>query len=234
MGLQRDEGPETPVVYVVEDDDSMRYQLTRALGARGWEVRAYETGADFFDCYDPKRRGCVVLDNRLPGMSGTAIQRRLNAWGASPPVIFISAYGDIPTAVEAMRDGAIDFLEKPFGTEQLINRLERALAADDARRATRVVATHLARLTAREREVLDLVVGGQTNKSIATRLGLHVRTVEAHRRSVMAKMQAGSIANLVRIVVEAGVWPAPPGEPSSLPMSSGQHESQGPPGSTGA
>ena len=219
------------MVYIVEDDDSMRHQLTRALDSRGWEVQAYETGPDFLESYDPVRRGCVVLDNRLPGMSGTTIQRQLNARGTPPPVVFISAYGDVPTAVEAMRDGAVDFLEKPFGTQQLIDRLERALANEARRRdavlARRAVGARLDRLTMREREVLDLVVGGQTNKTIANRLGIHLRTVEAHRRSVMTKMQAGSIADLVRVVFASG-WELPP--PSA---SSGRQEGQDSSGSSG-
>lgn len=193
-----------PIVYVVDDDPSVQRALERTITSAGWRVATYASGAAFLDTYAPTQPGCLILDLRMPQMSGLTVQERLKAAGSSLPIIFLTAFGEVPTAVQAMQAGAVDFLEKPFSNQQLLLRIERAMAQDaqnrsmQQRRAEREA--RLASLTPREREVLNQVVRGMTNKEIATQLGIQVRTVEMHRQQVMRKLGARSAVDLVNLI----------------------------------
>ena len=193
-----------PVVFVVDDDESMRRALQRTITSAGWEVQTYDSGVTFLDAFDPKQSGCVVLDLRMPQMSGLDIQERLIAQNATIPVIFITAYGEVPVAVQAMKIGAVDFIEKPFSSHQLLTCISRAIASDAEERLLRdersEIDQRLASLTTREREVLDFVAEGATTKEIATQLGIQPRTVEIHRHHVMQKMRVRSAVELVRLL----------------------------------
>jgi two-component system response regulator FixJ len=160
---------------------------------------------EFLSNYDPSHPGCLVLDVRMPGMSGLEMQHELNVRGATIPVIFITGHGDIPMAVEAMQHGAFDFLQKPFRDQELLDRVQRALTRDTEYRArlrqTDRIRERLSSLSPREREVLDLVSQGKANKMVAGDLGVSQRTVEIHRAHVMQKMEAGSLAELVRMMM---------------------------------
>lgn len=192
-----------PVVYVVDDDDSMREALTLLLKTVGYNTASFDRPTEFLAKYDPNQHGCVVLDVRMPEMSGLEVQQQLNRSGSLLPVILISGHGDIPMAVQAMKDGAFDFLQKPFRDQELIDRINAALKQDAENRETLQRHADLKRraesLTAREREVMALVVDGKANKVIAIDLGLSERTVEIHRANVMEKMGARSIAHLVKM-----------------------------------
>lgn len=193
-----------PVVFVVDDDESMRRALQRTITSAGWEVQTYASGMIFLDAFDPKQAGCVVLDLRMPQMSGLDVQEQLIAHHATIPVIFITAFGEVPVAVQAMKTGAVDFIEKPFSSQQLLTCIARAIASDaEARRRQderSEIDKRLASLTAREREVLDFVTEGATTKEIALQLGIQPRTVEIHRHHVMQKMQVRSAVELVRLL----------------------------------
>jgi two-component system, LuxR family, response regulator FixJ len=195
-----------PIVFVVDDDDAVRSALRLLLKSVGLTATALPTAQQFLTTYDPGQPGCLVLDVRMPGMSGLELQQQLNLRGAVIPVIFITGHGDVPMAVEAMQQGAFDFLQKPFRDQDLIDRIQKALAKDKQNRAeigerSRNV-EHFESLTPREREVLALVASGKPNKVMAADLGLSQRTVEIHRARVMEKMGVSSLAQLVRIVME--------------------------------
>lgn len=204
----------SPTVFVVDDDESVRGSLRFLLRSAGLESRAFGSAPEFLGAYDPAQPGCLVLDVRMPGMSGLELQQELNLRGAVIPVIFITGHGDIPIAVEAMQHGAHDFLQKPFRDEDLIERVRRALAKDAKARAAleehKVIREHLGSLTPREREVLALMARGKPNKIMAHELGVSQRTVEIHRARVMEKSGASSLAELVRMVmdVEPGLAPS--------------------------
>ena len=200
-------------VFVVDDDESVRGSLRFLLRSAGLESRAYGSAPEFLTAYDPAQPGCLVLDVRMPGMSGLDLQQELNLRGAILPVIFITGHGDIPMAVEAMQHGAHDFLQKPFRDEDLIERVRRALAKDAKARSAleehKAIQARLGSLTPREREVLALMVRGKPNKIMAHELGVSQRTVEIHRARVMEKSGASSLAELVRMVMDVEPQLAP-------------------------
>jgi two-component system, LuxR family, response regulator FixJ len=195
-----------PIVYIVDDDDAIRAALRLLLKSVGLAATTQSSAQDFLASYNPQQPGCLILDVRMPGMSGLELQQQLNLRGAIIPVIFITGHGDVPMAVEAMQQGAFDFLQKPFRDQDLIDRIQRALAKDQAERAQLRerdrIKERLESLTAREREVLDLVTSGKPNKIMAADLGVSQRTVEIHRSRVMEKMGASSLAQLVRMVLD--------------------------------
>jgi len=190
-------------VFVVDDDPGIRRSLELLLGSVGLDVVCFASTTEFLDAYDPDAPGCLLLDIRLPTISGLALQEQLRAMHSLIPVIFITAHGDVPLAVRAMHAGAFDFLEKPFNDQELIDRTQAALEHDAKNRQQlgrhEEILVRLGRLTAREREVMEHVVNGQANKVIAHELGISERTVEIHRSRVMEKMHASSLAQLVRM-----------------------------------
>jgi two-component system response regulator FixJ len=195
-----------PIVFIVDDDEAVRNSLRLLVKSVGLTAAALVSAQEFLVSYDPLQPGCLVLDVRMPGMSGLELQQQLNLRGAVIPVIFITGHGDVPMAVEAMQQGAFDFLQKPFRDQDLIDRIQRALEKDRANRAelgkhSGLRERHQA-LTPREREVLALVMSGKANKVMAADLGLSQRTVEVHRARVMEKMGASSLAHLVRMVLD--------------------------------
>ena len=193
-------------VHVVDDDDAVRSSLRLLLKSVGLPTVAHASAHEFLAAWDADQPGCLVLDVRMPGMSVIELQAELNQRGAIIPVIFISGHGDIPMAVEAIQHGAFDFLQKPFRDQDLIDRVQRALASDaDHRQLLQQRETLRQRydsLTPREQEVLQLVTQGKANKVMAGDLGVSQRTVEIHRARVMEKMGAQSLAQLVRMVLE--------------------------------
>lgn len=199
----------TATVCVVDDDDAVRSSLRLLLKSVGLPAVAYSSANDFLHNWTADQPGCVVLDVRMPGMSGLDLQHELNRRGAIIPVIFISGHGDIPMAVEAMQHGAFDFLQKPFRDQDLIDRIHLALARDASNRKLLQQRERIEQaygsLTPREREVLMLVTQGKANKVMAGDLGVSQRTVEIHRARVMEKMGAESLAQLVRMVMEMGL-----------------------------
>ncbi len=200
-------GRDEPLVYVVDDDEAVRDSLTLLLKAVGLTGQTFSSAAEFLNDYDPEQHGCLVADIRMPGMSGLDLQDELNRRGAQLPLIFITGHGDVPMAADAMKSGALDFIEKPFRDQDLLDRVQQALAWDKERRIenlkTLAIRERLATLTPRETEVMECVVQGQANKVIAMDLGVSQRTVEIHRARVMEKMGIRSVAKLVRAVEAA-------------------------------
>lgn len=190
-------------VFVVDDDDGVRTSLGILLDTAGYRAIPFASATDFLAQYDPAKPGVLLLDMRMPGMTGMELLQQLSSRGAFLPVIFITGHGDVPMAVEAMQKGAVDFIQKPFRDQELLDRIGEAMATDRSRRSERQqqqdVCERLSQLTQREREVFDLVVTGKPNKVIAYELGVSQRTVEIHRARVMEKMQARSLADLVRM-----------------------------------
>jgi RNA polymerase sigma factor (sigma-70 family) len=198
-----------PIVYVVDDDEAMRSSLKWLIESVGMRVETYGAADEFLSCYYPGRAGCLLLDVRMPGMSGLELQELLATRHAQLPVIIITGHGDVPMAVRAMKAGAVDFIEKPFNDESLLDAIRHALAVAVEQRSVHSrqaeVATRLALLTPREHEVMEMVAEGKSNKEIANALGVSAKTVEAHRARVMEKMQAHSLAELVRMVLTANL-----------------------------
>lgn len=200
----------TPVatVFVVDDDDAVRDSLRFLFKSLGLASVGYASAQAFLAAYKPEQAGCLVLDVRMPGMSGLELQQELNLRGAMLPVIFITGHGDIPMAVEAMQHGAFDFLQKPFRDQDLLDRVQKALAKDSEIRKSHSdvaqIRSRFGELTAREREVLDMMMAGKSNKVMAADLGLSQRTVEIHRARVMEKTGAHSVAQLVRMAIDVG------------------------------
>lgn len=183
--------------------------MTLLLSSLGMAVQDYESAEQFLDAYTPGDPGCLVLDVRMPVMSGLDLQQELDARGMEIPIVFITGHGDVPMSVRAMKQGAVDFLLKPFNDQQLLDAVHGAIAADEGLRKTRVLReesqARLASLTPREREVLILVVEGSTNKEIGNALGAAEKTIKIHRSRVMKKMQASSVPELVRLAQAAGL-----------------------------
>jgi len=190
-------------VFVVDDDKALRASLRRLMTSVGYQVETYASAQEFLDGFDPDKPGCLVLDIRMPGMSGLDLQQALVRKGLRIPIIIISAHANVEQAVRAMKGGALDLIRKPYKAQTLLERIKRALELDvrnrqvELERAT--AADLLATLTPREREVLDLLVGGLTSKQIAFKLGLSRKTVDVHRGHIVAKLQVDSVVELVRL-----------------------------------
>jgi FixJ family two-component response regulator len=197
------------VVFVVDDDASMRQAIGSLIRSVGLRVETFETAQEFLQSKHLDTLGCVVLDVRLPGLSGLDLQRELIARGVSLPIIFITGHGDIPMSVRAMKAGALEFLTKPFGDQDLLDAIQKALERDRAARQQRREIAELRErfdaLTSREREVIRLVVAGLLNKQIADELGTSEITIKIHRGQVLKKMGAGSPAELVRMTEKLGM-----------------------------
>lgn len=195
-----------PTVHIVDDDPAVRDSLRELVESAGYRADLYASAEEFLERI-PQGPGCLLLDIRMPGMSGLELQDRLLIRGVTLPVLVVTGHGDVPTAVKALKLGAFDFVQKPFSDEHLLHLIHSAVETDRALRRRRAsaddVQERLASLTPREREVLNLVVSGHPNKQIAFQLGITQRTVEIHRAHVMEKMQADSLAELVRQVCEA-------------------------------
>ena len=194
-----------PTVFIVDDDDAVRRFLTGLIESIDLKVEAYASAKDFLDAYRPGRPGCLLLDVRMPGMSGLELQRELAERSIELQVVILTGHGNVPVAVQAMKAGAVDFIEKPFNNELLLDRIQRAVAeslrSGSEREKHGETLRRLGTLTPRERQVFDLVVAGETNKSIAYRLAISEKTVEIHRANVMRKMRARSLASLVHMAV---------------------------------
>ena len=203
---------ERAVVFVIDDDPSMRGALDNLLSSVGLDVRVFPSPQEFLCTDRPDAPGCLVLDVRLPGMSGLAVQQELANVGIALPVIFISGHADVPISVRAMKAGAVEFLTKPFHEQELLDAVHVAIDRDGVRRreAGRAAELHarFGTLSPREREVMALVAAGRANKQIAGELGVSLVTVKVHRGHVMRKMVARSIADLVRMADQLGVRPA--------------------------
>jgi two-component system response regulator FixJ len=195
------------IVHVVDDDIAVRQSLAFLLSSADLSVRVYESAVSFLNALPKDPRGCLVTDIRMPGMDGLQLQRRLNELGVRLPVVMITGHGDVPLAVEAIKAGAVDFIEKPFDDEVLLRAIDAALkvGAQDLQRDSQAagIRARVASLSERERQVLDGLVAGKPNKIIAYDLGISPRTVEIYRANVMAKMQAGSLSELVRMAILA-------------------------------
>ena len=195
-------------VWVVDDDEAVCDSLQLLLTTVGLESKAFPDGPSFLRAYDAEQPGCVVVDLRMPGMSGLELQEALHQRNALSPVIFITGHGTVDSAVHAMRAGAIDFLQKPFDDEVLLDTIQRAIRLDGEARASLqqrdMIAALEKTLTSREREVMALVVEGKANKVIAFDLGVSERTIEIHRSRVMKKMEAKSLPHLVRMAILIG------------------------------
>lgn len=196
----------TPLVHVVDDDPGFRDSLRSLLESDGLEVETYADAGDFLARYAPGRPGCLLVDVRMPGMSGLQLQDELQRRRIDVPTVFVTAHGDVAMAVRAVRRGAMDFVEKPFDDESMIRRVREALDADATRRGDSLrrsdFAARLDALSEREREVLERVVEGKLNKLIADELRITVKTVEFHRARIMEKLRAKSLADLVNRFVE--------------------------------
>ena len=198
-----------PIIYVVDDDDAVRQSLEFLLKTAGHTVRSFETAKAFLEILPEIRSGCIITDVRMPEISGIDLLRKVKERGSDIPVIVITGHGDISLAVEAMKLGAVDFLEKPFDDDQLIDALKATLSRDADLAEHKAVLTEindkLAALSNRERQVLDGLVAGNANKTIAFDLGISPRTVEIYRANLMTKMAANSLSDLVRMAMLAGI-----------------------------
>ncbi len=190
-------------VYIVDDDQAIRHAMELLMRSVGLDYEIFHSGDEFLESHSNDRAGCLVLDIRMPGLGGLELQEKLLEMGSTLPIIFITGHGDVPMAVEAMQKGAVDFIQKPFRDQELLDRISEALKTDRERRSEQEqkaeVRGRISKLTNREHEVLDLVVTGKPNKVIAYELGVSQRTVEIHRARVMEKMQAKSLADLVKM-----------------------------------
>ncbi|MBK7847327.1 MAG: response regulator transcription factor [Zoogloea sp.] len=193
------------IIYLVDDDEALRDSLAWLLESQGFKVAAFASAEDFLKAWRPEFNGCLLLDVRMPGMSGLELHERLRAQYSTLPIIFITGHGDVPMAVAALKKGAVDFIEKPFNDTELLRLVSQCLVSEQELRARRrqdaEVSRRLDQLTQREREVLDLIIAGKLNKQIADVLGISIKTVEVHRARVMEKMAAQSLAELVQNVM---------------------------------
>ena len=197
-------------VHVVDDDASFRTAIERRLKQAGYEVVTYPSGQHLLDRMPSESEmGCILLDVRIPGLSGPELQRRLSELGSTLPIVFLTGYPDVRTAVRTIKAGAEDFLTKPVSSDKLLRAIERAMARHEATRGLKstldVVRAHIGKLTPRERQVFERIVRGQTNKQVANALGTTERTIKAHRQQVMEKMQVQSLAELVSLAQRVGV-----------------------------
>lgn len=198
---------QTATVYIVDDDDAIRDSLRLLMRSVGLASRCFASALEFIEAYEPAAHSCLVADIRMPGLSGLELQAELNERQARIPLIFITGHGDVPMAVKAMRAGAVDFVQKPFRDQDLLDCIHKALQLDNGARQTelelRTLRERMAGLTPRESEVMRKVVKGCANKVVASDLGVSQRTVELHRARVMKKMGVRSLAELVRLVARA-------------------------------
>jgi FixJ family two-component response regulator len=194
------------IVYIVDDDEDVREGFGLLMDTVGQPYRTFDSALAFLEAYDPAMDGCLVLDIRMPRMTGLELQERLNEMGSLLPIIFMTGHGDIPMAVDAMRRGALDFIRKPFREQDLLERINEALDLESGRRKRELDLQRLndrvASLTEREREVFKRVADGEMNKVIAQDLGISERTVELHRSQVMKKLEVRTLAQLVRMRIE--------------------------------
>ncbi|PKO87506.1 MAG: DNA-binding response regulator [Betaproteobacteria bacterium HGW-Betaproteobacteria-10] len=195
----------TPRIFVVDDDEAMRDSMSWLLEGEGYQVTCFDSAESFLNAWHTNMRGCLVLDVRMPEMSGLELHEKLDDLGSQLPIIFVTGHGDVPMAVAALQRGACDFIEKPFHNEELLSRIVRALERDqeNANRRERdsAISHRLKQLTQRETEVMKLVVVGKLNKQIADELDISMKTVEAHRARVMEKMGVRTLAELVKAVL---------------------------------
>ncbi|MEL7541929.1 MAG: response regulator [Pseudomonadota bacterium] len=196
-------------VFLVDDDEAIRHSASFMLRHAGFMVKTYPDGISFLEQIKGDQEGCILLDVRMPGMDGLAVQNALNQRGINLPVIILTGHGDVPVAVEAMKGGALEFLEKPYEKQALVGAIENAFSSLDSQTAddkrSREAQAKLTSLTPREMEVLECLVDGQTNKGIAQTLSISPRTVEIHRAHMMEKLQADSLSNALRLAFLAGI-----------------------------
>lgn len=197
------------MVFVVDDDDAVRESLSWLISSIGLMVESYPSAQEFLDSFTPERHGCLIVDVRMPGMSGLELQRKLADKATCLPVIVITGHGDVQMAVRAMKDGAFDFVEKPFNDNTIIERVQKAVRECKNRRSKeslkQEIQSMIALLTPRENEIMNMIVNGETNKSIARNLSISDKTVEAHRAKVMEKMRSSSLAELMRKVLASDI-----------------------------
>jgi FixJ family two-component response regulator len=197
--------PKKGSVYVVDDDEAVRDSLQWLLEGKDYRVRCFDSAESFLSRYDAREVACLIVDIRMGGMTGLELQNRLIESGSPLPIVFITGHGDVPMAVDTMKKGAMDFIQKPFKEEQLVSLVERMLEqARDAFAEHQVAASRgalMARLTLREAQVLERIVAGRLNKQIADDLGISIKTVEAHRANIMEKLNANTVADLLKIAL---------------------------------
>ncbi len=194
-----------PTVFIVDDEAEVRDAMKLLMDSVGLAAETFASAQDYLDQFEPQRPGCLVLDIRMPGLSGLELQEKLSKDALHPPIVIITGHGDVPMAVRAVQAGAVDFIEKPFRDQVLLDSVHRAITRDAEQRgeASRLadIEARLQRLTPREKEVLDLVMTGMRNKVIAVELGVSQSTVEAHRAKVMEKMEARTLSDLMRMML---------------------------------
>ncbi len=202
---------EKPTVFIIDDDPSIRKSLLRLLRSFGFEAETFDSAEEYLERERYQGTGCIVLDVRMPGIDGLALQNELNKADYTMPVIFVTAHGNIPMSVEAMKKGAVDFLPKPFDDNEFLQAVNRAVETDRTAKirfaGTREILRRIQRLTPREQEVLRYVVSGMPNKQIAFRLGIAEKTVKAHRGRIMKKLEIDSLPELTRLAEKAGIQP---------------------------
>ena len=195
-----------PTVFIIDDDEAYRDSVQELVTSVGLAAQTFRSSLEFLETFDPERAGCLVLDVRMAHMSGTALQARLKEMGARIPIVFISGHGDIAMAVNAIKEGAVDFVQKPYREQQLLDAINAALRRDAAERVVAPVpnalADRLATLTAREREVMELALKGLSSKAIANKLSISYRTVEQHRSRLLEKFGVGSMTELLRLTFD--------------------------------
>ena len=196
---------EQATVFIVDDDEQVRSALTLLMESVGLTALSFASAQDYLDQFDPDKPGCLILDVRMPGISGLDLQARLTAERIHPPIIIITGHGDVPMAVRAVRAGAVDFIEKPFNNQVMLDSVHRAIETDSVQRGEtsrlQEIEEHYNALTPREKEVLQCVIAGKRNKVIASELNITQSTVEAHRSKVMEKMSAESLSDLMRMAI---------------------------------
>ncbi len=196
---------EQPIIFIIDDDEQVRNALILLMESVGLAVESYASAQDYLDNFDVTKAGCIILDVRMPGMSGLDLQARLTAEKIHPPIIIITGHGDVPMAVRAVTAGAVDFIEKPFNNQSMLDSVHKAIEVDAVQRgeSSRLqdIETHYNTLTPREKEVLQSVIEGKRNKVIAYDMNISQSTVEAHRSKVMDKMSATSLSDLMRMAI---------------------------------